>query len=300
MTTHRTTISVSDFATRYGLPERTVRNWCAAGKLEGAFLTGKTWNIPADAVVPARTGGKRKPSLLLKRLREEKDGNIRGGIYHRTQIDLTYNSNHIEGSRLTPEQTRYIFETNTIGITADQSLNVDDIIETANHFRCIDYIIDHAEERLSEALVQELHRILKTGTSDSRKEWFNVGDYKRLPNEVGGQSTCPPDQVHPQMKALLKAFNDKPRKTLEDILDLHCQFERIHPFQDGNGRVGRLLMFKECLSNHIVPFIITEELKLFYYRGLQEWGHTNGYLTDTCLTAQDQYKALLDYFKILP
>ena len=293
-------ISVTEFAERYDLSERTVRNWCSAGKIDGAFLTGKTWNIPADAELPIHSGSKKKPSPLLKRLREEKEGKLSGGIYHRTQIDLTYNSNHIEGSRLTHEQTRFIFETNTIGLAEGQSqtLSVDDIIETTNHFRCIDYIIDHAEDKLTEALVKELHRMLKTGTSDSRKDWFIVGDYKRLPNEVGGHQTCPPEQVHTRMKALLRAYNDKSKKTLEDIIDLHSQFERIHPFQDGNGRVGRLVMFKECLANRIVPFIITEDLKLYYYRGLSEWGHINGYLTDTCLTGQDQYKTLLNYFKI--
>ena len=238
---------------------------------------------------------------ILQTLREEKAAKISGGLYHELQVRMTYNSNHIEGSKLTHDQTRYIFETNTIGITAkgeSQTINVDDIVETTNHFRCIDYIIDHAEDNPTEALITELHRILKTGTSDSRKDWFNVGDYKRLPNEVGGRETCPPEQVHARMKALLKAYNDKSKKTLEDIIDLHCQFERIHPFQDGNGRVGRLVMFKECLAHNIVPFIITEELKLYYYRGLSEWGHVNGYLTDTCLTGQDQYKALLNYFKI--
>ena len=291
-------ISVTAFADRHGLPERTVRNWCAAGKMEGAFLTGKTWSIPADAPLPTRGTGKKRPSPLLKRLREEKEGKVSGGIYHRTQIDLTYNSNHIEGSRLTHEQTRHIFETDTVGVSEDQALKVDDIVETANHFRCIDIIIDHAEDKLTEALVKALHRMLKTGTSDSRKDWFNVGEYKRLPNEVGGHETCPPEQVHTQMRELLKRYNAKPRKTLEDIIDLHCQFERIHPFQDGNGRVGRLVMFKECLAAHIVPFIITEELKIYYYRGLSEWGRVNGYLTDTCLTAQDQYKALMDYFRI--
>ena len=290
-------VSVSEFAEMHGLPERTVRNWCAAGKIPGAFLIGKTWSMPANAELPTRGLGKKKHSPLLKRLREEKEGKTSGGIYHRTQIDLTYNSNHIEGSRLTREQTRYIFETNTIGITED-SINVDDIVETTNHFRCIDYIIDHAEDRLSEALIKDLHKLLKTGTSDSRKDWFNVGDYKRLPNEVGGNETCAPEQVHAKMAALLKAYNAKKQKSLEDIIDLHSQFERIHPFQDGNGRVGRLVMFKECLANHIVPFIITEELKLLYYRGLREWGHINGYLSDTCLAAQDQYKALLEYFKI--
>lgn len=287
--------SVREFAEQHGLSERTVRNWCTTKKIEGAFLVGKTWNIPADASPPRK--GKVKESPLLKRFREEKEGNVRGGIYHRTQIDLTYNSNHIEGSRLTHEQTRYIFETNTIGIT-DESINVDDIVETANHFRCIDLIIDKANDKLTEAFIKKIHRILKTGTSDSRKSWFNVGDYKKLPNEVGGNPTCPPEEVHDRMKALLGTYNAKPRKTLEDIIDLHQKFEAIHPFQDGNGRVGRLMMFKECLANGIVPFIISEDLKLFYYRGLREWGHLNGYLMDTCLTAQDNYKALLDYFKI--
>lgn len=276
-------ITVSQFAEQHNISERTVRNWCAAGKIGGAFLSGKTWNIPADANLPRK--GKVKISPLLKRLREEKEGKISGGIYHRTQIDLTYNSNHIEGSRLTHEQTRYIFETNTIGIT-DESVNVDDIVETTNHFRSIDLIIDRTEDKLTESFVKELHRILKTGTSDSRKAWFNVGDYKRLPNEVGGNATCPPEEVHAQMKALLSAYNAKANKSLEDIIDLHQKFETIHPFQDGNGRVGRLVMFKECLANGIVPFIITEELKLFEN------------LTDTCLTAQDYYKKLLDYFKI--
>ena len=290
-------ISVIQFAEKHGVSERTVRNYCAQGKIEGAFLTGKTWNIPADAVLPKR-GANKKISPLLNVLREQKSSQLKGSIYHRTQIDLTYNSNHIEGSKLTHDQTRYIFETNTIGIT-DQAINVDDIVETVNHFRCIDYIIDHAEEKLTESLIRQLHLILKSGTSDSKKDWFMVGDYKRLPNEVGGMDTCPPEEVHKQIKALLSEYNAIRQKTLEDILDFHVRFERIHPFQDGNGRVGRLIMFKECLANNIVAFIITDELKMFYYRGLHEWGHVNGYLTDTILTAQDQYKALLSHFGYL-
>lgn len=288
-------LTVSQFAEQHSLSERTVRNWCATGKIEGVFLIGKTWNIPVGATLPLK--GKAKVSPLLKRLREEKDGKISGGIYHRTQIDLTYNSNHIEGSRLSREQTRYIFETNTVGITAE-SVNVDDIVETSNHFRCIDFIIERTEEKLTEGYIKELHRILKTATSDSRKTWFNVGEYKKLPNEVGGNETCPPEEVHTRMKALLSAYNAKTDKSLEDIIDLHQKFEVIHPFQDGNGRVGRLMMFKECLAHGIVPFIITEELKFFYYRGLREWGRVNEYLSDTCLTAQDSYKKLLDYFRI--
>ena len=222
---------------------------------------------------------------------------MKGGIYHRTQIDLTYNSNHIEGSKLTHDQTRYIFETNTIGVEGE-SIRVDDIIETVNHFRCIDLIIDRAEENLTESLIKELHGMLKSGTSDSRKDWFAVGGYKRLPNEVGGIDTTTPENVQKEMKVLLAGYNSKKVKSLEDIIELHQRFESIHPFQDGNGRVGRLIMFKECLANGHVPFIITEDLKFFYYRGLKEWNNVRGYLIDTCLTAQDNFKALLDYFRI--
>ena len=290
-------ISVTDFAAKHGISERTARNYCALGKIEGATLVGKTWNIPADAELPGRKPRQRKAMPLLVVLRQEKEARLKGGIYHKTQIDLTYNSNHIEGSRLTHDQTRYIFETNTIGIEGE-SIRVDDIIETTNHFRCIDIIIDRPEERLTESLIKELHLILKSGTSDSRKDWFTVGDYKLLPNEVGGSETTAPEDVHREMQALLKEYNGKKQKSFEDIIDLHQRFESIHPFQDGNGRVGRLVMFKECLANGYVPFIITEELKMFYYRGLREWNNVRGYLLDTCLTAQDNYKAVLDYFKV--
>lgn len=285
------------FAEKYGVSERTVRNYCTNGKIEGAFLTGKTWNIPADAVLPKRGKATEKVSALLRMLREQKASRLKGGIYHRTQIDLTYNSNHMEGSRLTHDQTRYIFETNTIGIS-DAAINIDDILETINHFRCIDFIIDHTEEKLTEKFVKQLHSLLKSGTSDSLKDWFAVGDYKRLPNEVAGRQTSLPEDVSAHMKNLLRDYNNSSEHTLEDIIDFHVRFERIHPFQDGNGRVGRLLMFKECLANGIVPFIITDELKMFYYRGLSEWGHINDYLKDTCLSAQDAYKLLLDYFKV--
>ena len=290
-------ISVSEFAARYGISERTARNYCSQGKIEGAHLVGKTWNIPQEAELPSRKSKSKKITPLLQTLKEQKQMKIKGGIYHKTQIDLTYNSNHIEGSRLSHEQTRYIFETNTIGIDGE-SIRIDDILETTNHFRCIDLIIDRAEEKLSEGLIKELHSILKAGTSDSRKDWFAVGEYKRLPNEVGGNETTLPENVSKEMKALLKEYNSKKKKSFEDIIDLHQRFESIHPFQDGNGRVGRLIMFKECLANGHVPFIITDELKMFYYRGLQEWNHIKGYLLDTCLTAQDYYKAALDYFKI--
>ena len=290
-------ISVAEFAAKHGISERTARNYCTLGKIEGAILVGKTWNIPADAELPSRKPRQRKAMPLLVVLRQEKEAKLKGGIYHKTQIDLTYNSNHIEGSRLTHDQTRYIFETNTIGIEGE-SVRVDDIIETTNHFRCIDLIIDRAEEQLTESLIKELHLILKSGTSDSRKDWFTVGDYKRLPNEVGGNETTAPEDVHREIKALLKEYNGKKKKSFEDIIDLHQRFEAIHPFQDGNGRIGRLVMFKECLANGYVPFIITEELKMFYYRGLSEWNNLRGYLLDTCLAAQDNYKAMLDYFKI--
>ena len=212
-------------------------------------------------------------------------------------VELTYNSNHIEGSRLTQDQTRYIFETNTIGIT-QEGVRVDDIIETVNHFRCVDYIIDTAGECLTEKYIKHLHSLLKMGTSDSNKEWFRVGEYKLLPNEVGGVDTCEPENVSREMKMLLREYNNGQKKSLEDILDFHYKIERIHPFQDGNGRVGRLIMFKECLANGIVPFIITSDLKMFYYKGLQEWDRVRGYLLDTCLTAQDIYVGKMNFFRI--
>ena len=291
-------LSVAETAKKWNISERSVRNYCAQERIPGAVLIGKTWHIPENAEKPVRSNGKKTPvKTLLSILQEEKRTKYAGGIYHKTQIDLTYNSNHIEGNRLTHDQTRYIFETNTIGVE-NEVLDVDDVIETSNHFRCIDLIIDHAASTLSEHFIKKLHHILKTGTSDSRKDWFAVGEYKRLPNEVGGMQTSLPEEVADRMKALLSDYNAVPKKTLDDILDFHVRFERIHPFQDGNGRVGRLIMFKECLKYNIVPFIIEENLKLFYYRGLKEWYNEKGYLTDTCLTAQDKYKAYLDYFRI--
>ena len=288
-------ISVSQFAEKYGISERTARNYCATGKIEGAFLTGKTWNIPADAMLPKRS--KKKVSPLLAALREQKESKMKGGIYHRVQIDLTYNSNHIEGSRLTKEQTRYIFETNTIGVTTENT-RIDDIMETVNHFRCIDYVIDHATDKITETHIKQLHLILKTNTSDSQKSWFAVGDYKRLANAVGEEETAQPEEVHKKMKALLATYHAIKKTQFDDILDFHVKFEHIHPFQDGNGRVGRLVIFWQCLQSNIVPFIITDDLRLFYYRGIQNWGKINGYLRDTCLTAQDNFKGLLDYYRI--
>lgn len=291
-------LSVAEIAKCWGVAERTVRNYCANRKIPDAFLTGKTWNIPETAQRPDRINKHREePVTLLEFLKAEKAARTSGGIYHKVQIELTYNSNHIEGSRLTHDQTRFIFETNTIGMDSG-SVNVDDIVETSNHFRCIDLIIDQANAALSEKLIKQLHLILKSGTSDARKDWFAVGAYKRLPNEVGGKETAAPEDVAAQMQKLLQAYSSVKIMTLDDILDFHYRFESIHPFQDGNGRVGRLILFKECLRNDIVPFIIDDELKLFYYRGLREWPSEHGYLRDTCVAAQDKFRRYLDYFRI--
>ena len=291
-------ISVSEAAKRWGVSERSVRNYCAQGRITGAFLTGKTWNIPTTAEKPDRLNKHvDMPKTLLDVLRAEKAAKLHGGIYHRVQIDLTYNSNHIEGSRLTHDQTRFIIETNTIGMS-DGAVKVDDVVETANHFKCIDMVIDSAAHVLSEAFIKQLHATLKSGTSNSRQDWFAVGDYKKLPNEVGGMDTAQPEEVASQMKKLLSEYNANKEKSFDDLLDFHYRFERIHPFQDGNGRVGRLVLFKECLRNNIVPFIIDEDTKLYYYRGLKEWERERGYLRDTCLAAQDKFKKYLDYFRI--
>ncbi len=290
-------LSVAETAKRWSISERAVRNYCAQGRVNGAFLTGKTWNIPEYAEKPVRikTGG-RAPTLL-ERLRTEKESKLSGGLYHKLQIDLTYNSNHIEGSRLTHDQTRYIFETNTIGVT-EGVVNIDDIVETANHFRCIDMVIENARYPLSERMLKSLHLVLKNGTQDSRRDYFAVGDYKRMPNQVGGHDTTLPENVAAEMRKLLRNYRPTEPKTLEDILDFHVRFENIHPFQDGNGRIGRLIMLKECLKHNITPFIISEDLKLFYYRGLAEWHNERGYLIETCKEAQDRFKKVLEYFRI--
>ena len=291
-------ISVAEAAKKWGISERSVRGYCADGRIEGAFLTGKTWNIPESAEKPDRANKRSDtPKTLLDMLKAEKAAKLHGGIYHKVQIDLTYNSNHMEGSRLTHDQTRYIFETNTIGVS-EGTVKVDDVVETANHFKCVDMIIDAANYAPSEAFIKQLHAVLKSGTSDSRIDWFSVGDYKKIPNEVGGMDTTAPEDVASEMKKLLADYNAIPTKTLDDLLDFHYRFERIHPFQDGNGRVGRLLLFKECLRNNIVPFIIEDDIKMFYYRGLKEWKNERGYLRDTCLSAQDKFKKYLDYFRI--
>lgn len=287
-------ISVADAAKKWNVSDRMVRSYCSQGRIEGAVLVGKTWNIPVDAQKPQRICA---DNGLLSTLKREKSVKLSGGIYHKTQIELTYNSNHIEGSTLTHDQTRYIFETNTIGVD-NKVLNVDDVVETANHFRCVDYIIDNASKTITESMIKHLHFILKNGTSDSRQDWFNVGEYKKIPNEVGGIATCEPQNVKYEIARLLNEYNAIPNKSLDDILAFHVSFESIHPFQDGNGRVGRLLMFKECLANNIIPFVIDDEHKLFYYRGIKEWKNVKGYLRDTCLSCQDKYKLWLDYFKI--
>ncbi len=290
-------LSVLEIAEKWGVSERTVRNYCMQNRIPGAYRKGRAWRIPEDAVFPERMNGRRVEEDLLSRLRKEKNGRTKGGIYHKIQIDLTYYSNHMEGSKLTHDETRYIYETNTVGIE-NKTINVDDIVETVNHFRCIDYVIDHAGKQLSESMIKELHRLLKEGTADSRKDWFAIGAYKKLPNEVGGHETASPEEVSERMQALLSAYSSKQEKNFRDLLDFHYQFESIHPFQDGNGRVGRLILFKECLKYKIVPFIIGEDLRMFYYRGLHEWKQEEGYLTDTCLLAQDRFKAVLDYFRI--
>ena len=291
-------LSVAEIATKWGVTDRSVRKYCADGKIAGVVLKGKTWHIPENVEKPARKRRASKtPKPLLAILREQKEARLSGGIYHRIQIDLTYNSNHIEGSRLTHDQTRYIFETNTVGI-GNGSVNVDDILETTNHFRCIDFVIDNATSVLTEKYIKSLHLMLKSGTSDSRKSWFAVGDYKKLPNEVGGRETVAPEDVHTALRELLDDYNDLSVVTLKDIIAFHVRFERIHPFQDGNGRIGRLIMLKECLKHNIVPFIIDESHKMFYYRGLGEWDFETGFLLDTCLSAQDQFRKILERFRI--
>ena len=291
-------LSVAEIAELWGVSERSVRNYCAQGRVPGAFLTGKTWNIPSDATKPARSNARMSgESPLLARLREEKAAKTKGGIYHKVQVELTYNSNHIEGSRLSLDQTRLIFETATVGVQ-EGAVRVDDIVEAQNHFRAVDYIIDKAKAPLSEGMIKELHRILKTATTDSTRDWFAIGDYKRLPNEVAGRKTTPPEDVVEEVKALLGAYNPRATHSFEEIVDFYVRFERIHPFQDGNGRVGRLVMFKECLASNVVPFIIADDMKEFYYRGLTEWDNEKGYLIDTCLAAQDAFEAVLDYFRI--
>ncbi|CYU88252.1 Fic family protein [Streptococcus suis] len=236
--------------------------------------------------------------MLGHRLVREKENRIKGGLYHKVQIELAFNSNHIEGSQLTHDQTRYIYETNTIGFEDNPTIKVDDIIETTNHFTAFDFLLDSFQDDLNETWIKEIHAILKRGTSDSRKSWFQVGDYKLYPNEVGGRETTLPEYVESDIQELLRNYHALSPTSFEDILDFHVRFERIHPFQDGNGRVGRLILFKECLKHGHVPFIIGDDMKYFYYRGLAEWGEQNGFLLDTCLAAQVRFKQYLEYFRI--
>lgn len=291
-------LSVAEISKKWNIAERSVRDYCSKGRVIGAILNGKTWLIPEDATKPLRQ--KRhvlKKETLLDVLKREKNSKLSGGIYHKLQIDMTYNSNHIEGSKLTHDQTRYIFETKTIGVS-NEAISVDDIIETTNHFRCIDLAIEAAKTKLSESFIKQLHYILKNGTSDSTKTWFKVGDYKMIENEVGGLETVSPKDVKNKMKELLLWYNSISNVTVNDIIEFHYKFECIHPFQDGNGRVGRLIMLKECLKHNIVPILILDEYKAFYYRGLKEFKNEPGYLKDTCLYGQDLFKTYLDYFKI--
>ena len=291
-------ISVKEASEKWGITERVVRQYCADGRVPGAFITGKTWNIPDSAEKPGRKPRQLTiPEDLLGRLEFEKENGVTGGIYHKVQIELTYNSNHMEGSRLSHEQTRYIFEINTID-APDGSVNVDDILETVNHFRCIDLMIDQAKRPLTETMVKQLHLLLKYGTADSRKSWFAVGDYKKLANEVGGRETTAPKDVPKKMKELISDYRKLEAVTFDNLLDFHYRFESIHPFQDGNGRIGRLILFKECLRNGIIPFIIEDDMKMYYYRGLHEWRNEKGFLRDTCLAAQDRFKTYLDYYGI--
>ena len=235
---------------------------------------------------------------VLEVLREQKEMKLKGNLYHNTQIIFSYNTNHIEGSKLTEDQTRYIFETNTILFEGETVASVDDILETANHFKLVDYMLDIAEETLTEDMMKEFHRILKEGTMDSRKEWFNVGEYKKLPNEAGMMKTTSPKETSKAMQKLIEWYNSLSKITIKEIIEFHARFEKIHPFQDGNGRIGRMIMFKECLKNNIIPFIILDKDKLFYYRGLKEYqgNREKGYLVDTCLNAQDQYIKMIEHY----
>ena len=290
--------SISEIAKKWGVSERSVRDYCAKGRVIGAYLEGKTWRIPEEAKKPTRqTRHPHKLPSLLDVLKREKEAGIKGGIYHRLQIDMTYNSNHMEGSTLTHDETRFIYETKTIGV-AEKAMKIDDIMETVNHFRCIDLVIDSAKRKLSEPFIKQLHLLLKTNTEDSRKPWFHVGDYKALPNTVADRETTPPEEVKEAMRSLLTDYNKKQRHSFEEIVEFHAKFEEIHPFQDGNGRVGRLIALKECLHNDIVPFLILDEKKMFYYRGLANWKQDHAWLLETCLDGQDLFKRYLDTYRI--
>ena len=286
-------ISKTDLTTVLGISSRTIAKIGKGEKLSRVVIEKlcNYFNCSPDEIFKEVSD-----NHILQILRDEKGAKISGGLYHELQVRMTYNSNHIEGSKLSEDQTRLIFETNTLDV--GDGIPVDDVLETVHHFRAIDYVIDCAEETLSEEIIKQLHYILKHDTKDSGLEWFAVGDYKKRANVVGGRETAKPKDVPAKMKALLDAYNAKTNVTIYDIIELHSNFEHIHPFQDGNGRVGRLVALKECLRHHIIPFIIEDSKKAFYYRGLSEWNNEKGYLTDTCLDGQDTFKRLLDMFDI--
>lgn len=264
--------------------------------IESLKRLAETFNITVDKLIKEEKFDVSKIDVLEK-LREQKEMRLKGNLYHNTQIIFAYNTNHIEGSTLTEDQTRYIFETNTILFEDNTIAKVDDILETFNHFQLVDYMLDVADKKLNEKMIKEFHKILKNGTSDSRVDWFNVGEYKQKANKIGsGISTTLPSNVEKEMAKLMEWYNSIKEITIKEIIEFHYRFEKIHPFQDGNGRVGRIIMFKECLKNNIIPFIILDKDKLFYYRGLKEYKNENGYLIDTCLNAQDQYKNMIEYY----
>ncbi len=289
-------LTVTDVAKKWNISERSVRNYCAQGRISGVMLVGKTWLIPENAQKPRHIQAVKTPNSILDRLQSEMRQQISGGLYHKTQIELTYNSNHIEGSQLTHDQTRYMFETRTID-SKEAPARILDIIETVNHFACVNYVIEHARVRLTQSLIKQLHAMLKQGTDDGTRHVV-IGRYKVTANEVGNIEASLPKDVSKDMSALLKRYNELNTVTLDDILDFHWHFETIHPFQDGNGRVGRLIMFKECLHHHIVPFIIDDAMKIYYYRGLENWPNERVFLRDTCLAAQDKYAAWMQYFGV--
>ena len=288
-------IGKTELSTEAGLSTRTVAKIAKGEKLSTHSLNRIAGYLN---VAPELLCRKEADNKILQILRDEKEIQLSGGLYHELQVRMTYNSNHIEGSKLSEDQTRLIFETNTVDV--GEGISVDDIIETVNHFRAIDYVIDHAEEPLTEDIIKELHRILKQSTKDSTLSWFAVGDYKKRANVVGGRETAKPKDVPARMKALLSDYESLDAVSIENVIKFHYNFERIHPFQDGNGRVGRLIALKECLRHSIVPFIIEDSKKMFYYRGLSEWESERGYLTDTCLDGQDTFKKLLSIFDIQP
>lgn len=285
-------VTKTDLRARIGLSSRTIAKIGKGEKLSGRTLQRIADYLRCDSAELMREVS---DNIILQTLRDEKEAKISGGLYHELQVRMTYNSNHIEGSRLTEDQTRLIFETNTID--AGEGVLVDDIMETIHHFRAIDYVIDHAEEKLTEEIIRQLHYILKYDTRDAALNWFAVGDYKKRPNMVGGHETARPEEVHKRISDLLHRYNgieQVRRVTMDDIIAFHAEFEYIHPFQDGNGRVGRLVALKECLRYNIVPFLIEDSKKAFYYRGLANWKQEKGWLTDTCLDGQDTFKALLE------